>query len=231
MIYIIFILPDFKFLCTENCKTESMKKLIIGILSIGFLWGCKPGGPEYVEDIDVVYTTFDNEFDFAGKNTYAMPDNIVVDIEIENGDTTYVFMTDIFATPILNAIDAEMSSYGWQKVDPATTQPDVVITPAAIKSTTVYYSYWYDWWYGGWGGWYGGGWGWYYPPYYSVSSYTTGTLILTMASPEPDNSPIRESQAVWIMAGNGLFTGVYDVGRVTKAIDQGFAQSPYLKTN
>jgi len=208
-----------------------MKKLIVAALTLSLLWGCRPGGPEYVEDIDVVYTTFDDTFDFAGRGTYAMPDQIVTDIEIENGDTTFVFMNAALAAPILNEIDAQMSAYGWSKIDPSSSQPDIVVMPAAIKSTTVYYSYWYDWWYGGWGGWYGGYWGWYYPPYYTVSSYTTGSLIITIADPDANDNPIRESQTAWIMVGNGLFVGAYDVSRVTKAIDQGFAQSPYLKTN
>jgi hypothetical protein len=182
-----------------------------------------------VEDLDVVYTTFDKEYDFGGKSTYSMPDQIVVDVEIDNGDTTYVYMKDIFASDILDAIDDQMTAYGWTKVDPNITIPDVVITPAGIKSTTYFYSYWYDWWYGGW---YGGYWGWYYPPYYTVSSYTTGSMILVMADPsEADNSPIGQSPSVWVAVANGLFTGSYNISRVTNGVEQAFAQSPYLKTN
>lgn len=208
-----------------------MKKLLYAVVPALILWGCYPAGPEYVEDLDVVYTTFDSDFDFQSRGTYAIPDKIVVDVDIEDGDTTFVFMKDAFAAPILAAIESEMSAYGWSKVNPITTKPDVVITPAAIKSTTYFYSYWYDWWYWGWGGWYGGYWGWYYPPYYSISSYTTGSMIITMADPDANNNPIGESQAAWVMAANGLFTGSYDLSRVTEAIDKGFAQSPYLKTN
>jgi hypothetical protein len=157
-----------------------------------------------------------------------MPDQIVVDVEIEDGDTTYVYMKDVFADQILAAIDDNLQSRGWQKVTLA-QQPDVVVTPAGMKSTTYFYSYWYDWWYGGW---YGGYWGWYYPPYYTVSSYTTGSLIITMSDPNVDeDSPILESQAAWVMAANGLFTGSYDLDRVTDAIDEAFEQSPYLKVN
>lgn len=208
-----------------------MKKLLYAVVPALILWGCYPAGPEYVEDLDVVYTTFDSKFDFNSRGTYAIPDKIVVDVDIEDGDTTFVYMKDVFATPILAAIESEMNAYGWSKVNPITTKPDVVITPAALKSTTYFYSYWYDWWYGGWGGWYGGYWGWYYPPYYTVSSYTTGSLIITMSDPDASDSPIGESQTAWVMAANGLFTGAYDISRVTEAIDKGFAQSPYLKTN
>jgi hypothetical protein len=193
------------------------------------LLGCYPQGPEYAEDLDVVYTTFDKTYEFHSKSTYALPDKIVVDVKIDNGDTTYVYMKDIFASPILAAIHDKMAENGWSVEDPE--DADIIITPAAIKSTTYFYSYWYDWWYG-YGGWYGGYWGWYYPPYYTVSSYTTGSLILVMADPSAaESSPIERSPAVWVAVGNGLFTGSYNISRVTNAIDQAFTQSPYLKLN
>ena len=57
-------------------------------------------------------------------------------------------------------------------------------------------------------------------------------MIVTMADPNvEDDSPIFESEAAWVMAANGLFTGNYDLDRVTDAIDEAFEQSPYLKIN
>lgn len=210
-----------------------MKKIVYGVFfsaAAGLtLLGCYPQGPEYVEDLDVVYTTFDEEYDFQGQSTYALPDKIVVDVEIDRGDTTYVYMKDALAAPILAAIDDNMEALGWTKVAGLVNDPDIIITPAAISSTTYYYSYWYDWWYGGY---YGGYWGWYYPPYYSVSSITTGSLVLTMSDPgAAEDSPIGQSQANWLMVANGVATGYGDISRVTNAIDQGFKQSPYLKIN
>lgn len=205
-----------------------MKKILITAASLLLLGGCYPGGAEYVEDADVVYTTYDEEYDFQSSSTYAMPDKIVVDVEIDDGDTTYVYMKDVFATPILAAIESNMDSYGWTRVD-VDDDPDVLLTPSAIKSTTYFYSYWYDWWYGGYWGW---GWGWYYPPYYTISSYTTGTMVMTISDPNLGaDSPINRSPAVWISAANGLFTGYYDLDRVTESIDQSFEQSPYLQHN
>jgi hypothetical protein len=186
------------------------------------LWSCYPDGLEYYEDTDITYTTYDVEFDFSARNTYSIPDKIVIDVEIEDGDTTFVYMKDVYAKPILQNIEANMANYGWTKVN-ISQKPDVVVTPAAMKNTTVFYSYWYDWWYGY-------GWGWYYPPYYSISTYTTGTVIITMADPNVDN-PINKSQAAWIMAANGLASGTGNITRVTDAIDQAFVQSPYLKIN
>ena len=204
-----------------------MKRLLLMAAMPVVLLSCYPAGPDYVEDLDVTYTTFNDKFDFKSRSTYALPDKIVVDVEIEDGDTTYIYMKDVFADQILAAIDDNMQSRGWEKVE-IFDQPDVVVTPAGLKSTTYFYSYWYDWWYGGWYG----GWGWYYPPYYTVSSYTTGTMLITISDPNVDEgSPINESQAAWVMAANGLFTGDYNLTRVTHAIDEAFNQSPYLKIN
>jgi hypothetical protein len=204
------------------------KLFVIGSnLLLFLLAGCYPQGPEYAEDTDIVYTTYDDKYDFDAGNTFAMPDQIVTDVKIEDGETTYVYMKPAFATPILQAIKKNMEAKGWQQVGLA-ANPNVILTPAGLSSTTYFYSYWYDWWYGGW---YGGYWGWYYPPYYTVSSYTTGTLIMVISDPnQAANSPIDRSPAVWVGAANGLASYSYNVTRVTNAIDKAFAQSPYLET-
>ncbi|MBL7878065.1 MAG: DUF4136 domain-containing protein [Cyclobacteriaceae bacterium] len=211
-----------------------MKKLLMMALGAVLLAGCYPAGPDYVEDLDAVYTTFDKEYDFQAAGTYAMPDEIVVDAEKNDitGEWEPEFMPKAFADPILDHIEAKMTANGWTRLPNSVSgdpnpAADVVLTPAAIKSTTYFYSYWYDWWYGGWwGGWYG----WYYPPYYTISSYTTGSMIMVIADPNVE-SPINQTQAAWISVGNGLFVGDYDLDRVTGAIDQAFKQSPYLKIN
>ncbi len=57
-------------------------------------------------------------------------------------------------------------------------------------------------------------------------------MIITMADPNVgEDSPINQSQTAWIAVGNGLFSGAYDISRVTDAIDEAFDQSPYLKLN
>lgn len=200
--------------------------MLLTVMAGVLLLGCYPDGPDYTEDLDVVYTNYVDTYDFKGKSTYAMPDKIVIDIEIDNGDTTYVYMKDTFAKPILDAIDNNMQSLGWVKQDISTT-PDVLVTPGVFTNTTYFYSYWYDWWYGGW---YGGWYGWYYPPYYTVSSVTTGSLIISLTDPN-EETPTGRTEVKWLAVGNGLYSGAYELDRVTSAVDQAFKQSPYLKTN
>jgi hypothetical protein len=201
-----------------------MKNLSIIILFMLILAACYPDGPDYVEDLDVVYTTHDQEYDFDAKTTFAMPDVIVIGVELTEGDTVLEFMNPLYSTPILEAIQQNMETYGWTRVD-VDENPDLLLTPGGVSSTTYYYSYWYDWWYGGYWGWYG----WYYPPYYTVSSYTTGTLLLVLADPkQASDSPINRSPALWLAAANGLLTYGYDLSRVSHGINQAFSQSEYL---
>jgi hypothetical protein len=206
--------------------------LLMMMLAATLLGGCYPEGPEYTEDLDVVYTTYDVDYDFQAGSTYAMPDKIVVDAERDGGGNWVPeYMPQGIAEDILEEIEANMTANGWTRLPNIGSYPDglpdenadVFLTPAAMKSTTYFYSYWYDWWYGGWG--------WYYPPYVTVSSYTTGSMIMTIADPNIDQLPINQSEAVWVSVGNGIFTGSYDLNRVKKSIAQSFEQSPYLKTN
>lgn len=204
-----------------------MRRLTM-ISLIPLLAACYPQGPEYVEDTDVVYTVFNEEYDFAQQSTYAMPDEIVYDIDIEDGDTIVTFLPDKFADPIFETIEDNMTAAGYTRVE-INDGPDLLLTPAVISSTTYFYSYWYDWWYGGWYGW---GWGWYYPPYYTVSSYTTGSMIMVLSDPNmASDSPINRSPAVWVSTANGLVSYAYDITRITESINQSFKQSPYLSKN
>jgi hypothetical protein len=185
---------------------------------------CYPEGPEYVDQYDLVYTNYDSEYNFAAKHTYAIPDKIlkITDDLIQGDDPT--FLKDTYAVPMLNQINKNMTDYGWTKVDKS-ANPDVILAPVAYELTT--YSYW---WYGGyWDWWYGGWWGWYYP-YPVVTSYSTGSLIVTMADPK-DQSPDDKARAAWSFIINGLLEGTTAEfnARYTKGIDQAFEQSPYIK--
>jgi len=202
------------------------RKLIFMVLmSLIVLWGCSIQGPDYTEELDLVYTNYDNQFNFVSKGTYSLPDKIVK----ITGDIAAPpeYIKDIYGIPTLQQIENNMTALGWTKVD-VSASPDVQLLPAAWSTTTIIY-----------GGYYGGYWCWYYPyycgggwyyPYYPVSSYSTGTLLLTMTSPN-DESTDGSVRVVWTGALNGLLQGTYDINRIKGGIDQAFKQSPYLKTN
>jgi hypothetical protein len=197
------------------------------ITSIFLFTGCYPGGPDYIEEMDVVLTKHNDTYDFTVKGTYAIPDKIVkVTGNMIEGETPE-FVPDITGRPILARIETNMTAYGWQKVDIA-QNPDMVLVPAAWETTTVFY--WYDYWYYWWGGYYPAwGWGGYYPPVY-YDSYTTGTLVMALIDKSvvgASGNPVTQ----WTGAISGIMTSVYNATRINTAIDKAFAVSPYLKTN
>jgi len=204
------------------------KKLIVAMLMVSqvTLWGCYLEGPDYTEELDLVYTNYNSSYDFVAENTYSMPDEIVK----ITGDPTSPpeYISPIYAIPILAQIEANMTALGWTRVtDP--NDSDVQLLPAAWTTTTLVGGYWggyYCWWYP----YYCGG-GWYYP-YVPVTSYSTGTMVMTMVNGDQNEEAIDGSKLVlWSGAMNGLLSSGYDIDRVKKGIDQAFAQSPYLKTN
>lgn len=198
-----------------------MKKLLyLGILV--FMVSCYPEGVDYYEETDLIYTNYEEGFDFTSQATYAMPDRIVkITGNLAEGEDPE-FIKEPYNTQMVNRIQSNMSALGWTLTeDPA--DADVVLFPAAWSNTTIYY--WYDYWcwyyyYCGWGGW-----GYGYP---SVTSYTTGTFVMTLvANDESYIEPLR----VWTSAANGLLSGANDIDRVNDVIDQTFEQSPYLNIN
>ncbi|MBL7852353.1 MAG: DUF4136 domain-containing protein [Cyclobacteriaceae bacterium] len=204
-----------------------MRKKLIALMLVGSqfaLWGCYLEGPDYTEELDLVYSNYNNKYDFASQGTYSIPDQIVKVTGDPTGPPEYI--SPIYATPILNEIKAQMTALGWQEVD-VNANPDVQLMPAAWTTTTIvggYYGGYYCWWYP----YYCGG-GWYYP-YTPVSSYSTGTLLLTMV--DPNLQAIDGSlPVVWTSAMNGLLSSGTDINRVKDGIKQAFKQSPYLKTN
>jgi hypothetical protein len=194
-------------------------KIAIYLVVIGMMVSCYPQGPEYYEDLDLVYTNFEPKFDFQSKGTYSMPDKIVkVEGDLAD-DEDPDFVKEPYNTQMLTKIEANMTALGWTKVeDPA--DADLVLFPAVWTNTTVYY--WYDYWC--WYYPYYCGWGWGYP---SVSTYTSGTLVMTLVA---DGDNYVEPTRVWTSACNGVLSGAYNTTRVTNAIDQAFEQSPYLDT-
>lgn len=212
---------------------KKTKSLILACAAGLVLLGCYPQGPEYVEDLDLVYTNYNDDFDFGSKGTYARPDEIIKITGDPSLDDEPETIPDAVAATILAQFDENMEALGWELVE-ADENPDVVMLPASLETTTI--TYWYDYWYGWWGGYYPGypGGGYYpgYPSYPVVTSYSTGTLLFLITDGDPDIVGGNGSHLIhWTFAANGVLTGSYNVNRVTKAIDQGFKQSPYLKTN
>lgn len=202
-----------------------MKKYHFLLILLGLSFGCYPGGPEFVEELDVVYTNYDPEFNFGTNYTYALPPG-VLDVTDEIFDGSPEYIDDKFGDPILNGVRENLNALGWTEVDES-ANPDLIILASAFEQSTYFY---YDWgWWGGWYPGYGPGWGWGYPGYFPgyISGYTTGTVLLQMTDPraiEDDEVPV-----VWLGAFNGLLQGSDSniISRIEVNIDQAFTQDPF----
>jgi len=200
----------------------NFSKFFVFVLISLLLTGCYLHGPEFASDTDVVYTNHNPDFAFKSKGTFAIPDKIVkITGPIISGEGPK-YLSDAVAKPMLDQMIKNMQALGYTKVD-ISASPSLILAPSAMESTTIVY--WYDYW-----GWYWGGYypGWGYPYYPSYTTYSTGTLIMTIIDPltvSADGNPIAQ----WNSALNGLLTYSFDAARVNRLIDQAFIQSPYLK--
>lgn len=218
----LYICADF-FKKNSKQKINIMVRLTFYFLAISFmLVSCYPDGAEYYEDTDIVYTNYKDDFDFSSKGSFAMPDQVVkITGELAEGQDPE-FIQEPYNSQILSQIETNMTKLGWQRVeDPA--QADLTLFPASASNTTVFYYYdywcWYYPYYCGWG---------YYPGAGYYSSYTTGSLVMSMVV---DGDEYIDPLVVWTGILNGMASGSFNTSRVTGGIDQAFEQSPYLMAN
>lgn len=192
---------------------------------------CYPGGAEFVDELDIVSTNYDEDFNFAPQLTYSLPDCVV---EIDDGDFNGpgnvipdCIESRQFSDEILKKIRENMTSYGFTEVE-EDEDPDLVFLVSAMETTNFYFydPGWWWWYYPGWNP----GWGWYYPyPPVYVSGYTTGTILMQLS--DPDGIEGNQVPIHWNGIINGLLQGSNSniLARIDRNVDQAFAQSPYLQ--
>jgi uncharacterized protein DUF4136 len=190
------------------------------------LWGCYPGSVS-VSELDTVLTLYDDQEDFSRFKTFHMPDTIVPIGEEGDYESKY-------DRQILDQIRNNLLGLGYQSID-SINEADLVILIEKQNSELLvgwnpcpgcWCGYWC--WYPGWG-W--GGYNPYYPGGGIVYSYPIGTIFIDMFDPgtEMDMNLV----APWVASFSGLISGSDQqiLDRIDRAIDQAFAQSPYLGTN
>ncbi len=197
----------------QRVKISHLTALLVFSLML-ILPSCYPGDPISTSDADVVLTYRDKDAVFSNKTSYAMPDSVLYITEdgLEAGDNPLVDNT------ILSAIKRNMTEAGYSRANNPDSA-DVIVVALATKTTWVgggCYPWYWDWWWG-----YPG---WCYPYTYS---YTTGTIFINMFDTDQQNS--KEKQIpIWLAAMNGIADGSASATRIDRAINQAFAQSPYL---
>lgn len=213
--------------------------MFFGIITLLFLAGCYPEGLETYGETDIVVTDYNTEYNFAGIETYFMPDTIhhIGEEDPDRSMDSYVITQ--LALEFENLGYTRLSEY--EPLNP----PDVAVTVSVLEivNVNIYSNPWpgYGWggdwpYYGyGWGYWgspgYGSGYPWY--GYSYVSSYSTGTIIWNLW--DPDNA-IDDTEVIpieWTGAINGLMgsSTTTSQNRILNGIRQAFDQSPYLNGN
>lgn len=126
---------------------------------------------------------------------------------------------------VLDTIAEQMDALGYRRIeDPDAETPDVVILAGWVAQenyfmgTTVGWCDPYYYYYGCW-----------YPSYSYVYTLPTSALVLDMIV--VDESSEGELASAWFFAAQGLYEQSSELSteeRITRAIETGFAQSPYL---
>ncbi len=210
------------------------------------LTACYPGEISSVDQTDVVVTLYDEDFDYAGSRTFAIPDTVVEVCDLANdpNDTPISCDEDSridydhqFDQLYVDSVRASMLRLGYDEIPfeeiSESNRPDVVmLAMVAVNEWTAYSYYpWYGYW-GWWGGWgyypgYGPGWGGYYPGYITTTKWQQGTLFVDMIDAEGVDVGQEQVPTVWSGAVNGVLSSsaTSNRDRALRGIGQMFTQS------
>ncbi len=163
------------------------------------------------DNYDIVATSHNSAYDFSTVQRYYLIDSVS---QFNGGGAATAYNSYILSTTVTN-----LNSLGWTRVVD-TAQADVVISTGTTATNYVYnsggYNYW-NWW----------GYSWYDPYYYgSVSSYSTGTLVILLTDLKKKDGSKLPVQ--WAAVINGVLNQGNAQQRLLKSINQAFTQSPYL---
>lgn len=217
-----------------------MKKILPFFLLVLLLASCqKDPDMSKLSDDFVVFTDYDKSANFSSFSTFYVPDSVMLIGSSKDPE----FWTAPDAGKIINTLSSSMEGRGYTQVMDK-SEADLGIQVSFIKNVNYFTNYqdnpywwWgypgYSWWYNYWGSWNGGYWnGWYYP-YQVVYSYTTGSLLVEMVNLKAPTPKATDSKlpVLWTSYMTGLLSGSdqVNVELSTRAIEQAFVQSPYIK--
>jgi hypothetical protein len=194
---------------------------VLGLLVA--LGACYPGGPQDLDDLDLVLTFRDREASFAGLMSYAMLDT-VFELDVDNSGAEP--LDPKYNPTILESLQRNMAARGFvREPDPENNPPDVWLEVGAIKSDV--WVYWYNW------GYYPPGWGCcYYPPSMGTAKFDQGSIVwqmLDLRNYDPAD-PDAKAPVMWYGGINGALSSSNSTNheKIAAGIDQGFAQSSYV---
>ena len=187
----------------------------------------------YAQDGDgeyLVYTSPAKDVDFSDFQTFDIADSVLVIGQTKNP----YYSKSNNALALIQAYRTNMEKLGYIYL-PSNPDAQLGIQVTYAEDTQRFVQYYEDpyWWLdypGYWPAGYWGNWtGWYYP-YPVVYTYTTNALIADMVDLTAGEQG-GKLKIVWscYIGGPASASINYDVKRMSAAVDQAFAQSPYLK--
>lgn len=189
----------------------------------------------------LVYTNHDTEASFSTIDTYYIPDSILLigkEKVDQAGNKEAVYWKDGDAQALINAFVVAMNQRGFMRItDPEQrSTADAGFQLSYVENTTYFVGYDHPYWWSYypyywepayWGAWYG----WYYPFVVTYYGYTTGSLLAEMVDLRSEAGQNRSLPVLWNCYISGLIgnDGKINIPRTIEAIDEAFAQSPYLR--
>jgi len=200
------------------------------------LVACGTDAPSTQEQLDLVVTTYQPDYQFQQATTFVLPDKVVV---ISDPGTTPEEVDPALSQFVLDDIKGQLTARGYTLLPTDSTEEPslfVEVSKMTTITTQVYYDYWYSY-YGAYyapyyGSTYGVGWAPVPVPY--VTSATLGSLLINVTDPNNPNSAEQTIPTVWAAILNGVIDGASQAAiqqRLDVGIQQGFDQSPYFKRN
>lgn len=183
----------------------------------------------------VVYTQFDKSANFSKDTTFFIADSILV--ITNNKSATPTYLERQVNDYIINAYSSHMNARGYTRItDKSKAAYGLQVS---FVESTFYFSasnpWWsaYPWYWSPsyWWPWYSGSW---YYPYPFIYSHTAGSLVCEIVDLSSVSKTTGSSKPTIIW--NNYITDIGSItfnneGKVARAIDQAFTQSPYIKYN
>ncbi|MGD9347651.1 MAG: DUF4136 domain-containing protein, partial [Candidatus Aminicenantes bacterium] len=112
----------------QNTKFKFM--WVLGVVLLGVMWSCYPGGPQSSTEQDVALSYYDDQFNFASVRTYAMPNEVFLREGSEDVDTN---LND----HILAEVARNMAQKGYvREFNPLQNGADAVVVVSVSRTTT-----------------------------------------------------------------------------------------------
>ncbi len=209
-----------------------MKKILFISAAVLLLAAChKEPYPQDGDNGYLVYTSPGKDVNFKNYKTFDIADSLLIIGEKDKP----VYSQSQSALALIQAYRINMEKAGFIYT-PSNPDADLGVQLTYVIKTERYVKYYDDpyWWLdypGYWPSGYWGNWTGYYYPRPVVYTYTTNALLADIVNLTGEQDAGKPLEVLWTsyIGGPASSSLQLDIQRLTSAVDQAFAQSPYLK--